>query len=102
MVGLQGRFAPPITKIRDLMKEGRIGKVSSGELHASGGTNDREILPSSLLYFTQRSVGGNIFTIGLGHTVRYPSTDKTPLPISKKKVSPYKMLNFTRTMHGQN
>jgi len=26
--------------------------------------------------------------------MRYPSTDKTPLPISKKKVSPYKMQFF--------
>ncbi|KAF4973156.1 hypothetical protein FSARC_500 [Fusarium sarcochroum] len=67
LVGLQGRFAPPIKKIRDLVREGRIGKVLSSELHAAGGTNDREILPSFLQYFTQRAVGGNIYTIGLGH-----------------------------------
>ncbi|KAF5667808.1 GAL80-like transcription co-repressor [Fusarium heterosporum] len=68
LVGLQGRFAPPIVKIRDLVKEGRIGKILSSELHAAGGTNDRDILPSSLQYFTERAVGGNIFTIGLGHS----------------------------------
>ncbi|KAF4989955.1 hypothetical protein FGRMN_8797 [Fusarium graminum] len=67
LVGLQGRFAPPIVKIRNLIKEGRIGKILSSELHAAGGTNDRDILPSSLQYFTERAVGGNIFTIGLGH-----------------------------------
>ncbi|WZH45247.1 GAL80-like transcription co-repressor [Fusarium acuminatum] len=67
LVGLQGRLAPPVVKIRELLKEGRIGKVLSSELHASGGTNDREILPASLQYFTQRAVGGNIYTIGLGH-----------------------------------
>ncbi|KAI1029472.1 hypothetical protein LB504_010817 [Fusarium proliferatum] len=67
IVGLQGRYAPPIKKLREIIKEGRIGKVVSAELYASGGTNDREILPSSLEYFTQRAVGGNIFTIGLGH-----------------------------------
>ncbi|KAM0344149.1 hypothetical protein ACHAPU_007871 [Fusarium lateritium] len=67
LVGLQGRFAPPIVKIRDLVREGRIGKVLSSELHAAGGTNDRDILPSSLQYFTERAIGGNIFTIGLGH-----------------------------------
>ncbi|ENH63876.1 Galactose/lactose metabolism regulatory protein GAL80 [Fusarium oxysporum f. sp. cubense race 1] len=67
IVGLQGRYAPPIKKLREIVKEGRIGKVVSAELYASGGTNDREILPASLEYFTQRAVGGNIFTIGLGH-----------------------------------
>ncbi|KAG5823652.1 hypothetical protein H9Q74_006254 [Fusarium xylarioides] len=67
IVGLQGRYAPPIKKLREIVKEGRIGKIVSAELYASGGTNDREILPSSLEYFTQRDVGGNIFTIGLGH-----------------------------------
>ncbi|KAF5986354.1 transcription co-repressor GAL80 [Fusarium coicis] len=67
IVGLQGRYAPPIKKLRGLVMEGRIGKIVSAELYASGGTNDREILPPSLEYFTQRAVGGNIFTIGLGH-----------------------------------
>ncbi|KAF5682530.1 transcription co-repressor GAL80 [Fusarium circinatum] len=67
IVGLQGRYAPPIKKLREIIREGRIGKVVSAELYASGGTNDREILPSNLEYFTQRAVGGNIFTIGLGH-----------------------------------
>ncbi|KAF5694531.1 GAL80-like transcription co-repressor [Fusarium denticulatum] len=59
IVGLQGRYAPPIKKLRDLVREGRIGKIVSAELYASGGTNDREILPSSLEYFTQRAVGAN-------------------------------------------
>ncbi|CAG7564408.1 unnamed protein product [Fusarium equiseti] len=67
VVGLQGRFAPPVVKIRDLIREGRIGKIVSAELKAAGGTNDREILPTSLKYFTQRPIGGNTFTIGLGH-----------------------------------
>lgn len=68
IVGLQGRYAPPIKKLREIVKEGKIGKVVSAELYAAGGTNDREILPASLEYFTQRAVGGNIFTIGLGHS----------------------------------
>ncbi|OBS18798.1 hypothetical protein FPOA_10526 [Fusarium poae] len=67
LVGLQGRLSPPVVKIRELLSEGRIGKVLSSELHASGGTNDREILPSTLQYFTQRAIGGNDFTIGLAH-----------------------------------
>ncbi|KAM0424169.1 hypothetical protein ACHAPT_010538 [Fusarium lateritium] len=67
IVGLQGRVARPIAKVYELLQQGRIGKVLSSELRASGGTNDREILPSTLKYFTQRAVGGNIYTIGLGH-----------------------------------
>ncbi|KAF4983546.1 hypothetical protein FZEAL_1081 [Fusarium zealandicum] len=67
IVGLQGRLAPPIAKIRSLVKEGRIGKVLSSELHAAGGTNSRDTIPSSLQFFTQRAIGGNIYTIGLGH-----------------------------------
>ncbi|RGP80264.1 hypothetical protein FLONG3_1565 [Fusarium longipes] len=67
LVGLQGRLSPPVVKIRELLNEGRIGKVLSSELHGTGGTNDREILPSTLQYFTQREVGGNVFTIGLAH-----------------------------------
>ncbi|KAF5724545.1 transcription co-repressor GAL80 [Fusarium mundagurra] len=32
IVGLQGRYAPPIKKLREIIKEGRIGKVVSAEL----------------------------------------------------------------------
>lgn len=67
-VGLQGRFAPPIVKIRELISEGKIGKILSSELHGTGGTVDREILPTTLQYFSQRAVGGNGFIIGLGHS----------------------------------
>ncbi|KAJ4312008.1 hypothetical protein N0V84_010163 [Fusarium piperis] len=67
IVGLQGRLAPPIVKIHEALQQGRIGKVLSSELRASGGTNDRDVLPSILDYFTERAVGGNIYTIGLGH-----------------------------------
>ncbi|KPM41812.1 hypothetical protein AK830_g4754 [Neonectria ditissima] len=67
LVGLQGRLAPPVLKLRDLLQEGRIGKVLSSELHAAGGSMDRDLLPTGLKYFTDRAVGGNIVTIGLGH-----------------------------------
>ncbi|GKT40363.1 dehydrogenase aclE [Colletotrichum spaethianum] len=66
-VGVQGRFAPTVLKIRELLKEGRIGKVLSSELRVTGGSNDREILPVGLKYFAQREVGGNMVTIGFGH-----------------------------------
>ncbi|WQF84656.1 Putative gfo/Idh/MocA-like oxidoreductase, NAD(P)-binding domain superfamily [Colletotrichum destructivum] len=66
-VGVQGRFAPALLKVRELLEEGRIGKVLSSEIKASGGSIDREILPVGLKYFAQREIGGNIVTIGFGH-----------------------------------
>ncbi|KAK3693134.1 hypothetical protein B0T22DRAFT_400902 [Podospora appendiculata] len=67
VVGLQGRVAPLTVKVKALVQSGRIGKVLSSELRATGGSNDRDVLPPGLAYFTQREVGGNFYTIGVGH-----------------------------------
>lgn len=67
IVGLQGRLAPPVVRLRELLEEGAIGKVLSSEVRGAGGTNDRASLPPGLAYFTDRSVGGNVYTIGFGH-----------------------------------
>jgi predicted dehydrogenase len=68
-VGLQGRWAPPVVKLRELLNggSGKLGKVLSAEVRAYGGTNDREVLPTGLKYFAQREVGGNPIVIGFGH-----------------------------------
>jgi hypothetical protein len=68
-VGLQGRWTPPVTKLRELLNggSGKLGKVLSAEVRAYGGTNDREILPTGLKYFAQKEVGGNPIVIGFGH-----------------------------------
>lgn len=67
LVGHQGREAPPIVKLRQLLEQGSIGKILSSEIRAFGGSVDREALLPGLKYFTDRSVGGNIVTIGVGH-----------------------------------
>ncbi|KAL7944935.1 hypothetical protein V8C42DRAFT_324127 [Trichoderma barbatum] len=67
LVGNQGREAPPIVKVRQLLEQGSIGKILSSELRAFGGSVDREALTSGLKYFTDRAIGGNIVTIGVGH-----------------------------------
>ncbi|KAH8654882.1 hypothetical protein BGZ61DRAFT_434870 [Ilyonectria robusta] len=67
IVGLQGRVAPPVVKLRHLLQQGRIGQVLSSEIHAAGGTMDRDLLSPGLKYFTDKAIGGNVFTIGLGH-----------------------------------
>ncbi|KAL8403329.1 hypothetical protein RB594_008544 [Gaeumannomyces avenae] len=67
MVGVQGRVAPPVLKVRELLRQGRIGKVLSSEVLANGGLNSRDSIPASLEYFTDKAIGGNIYTIGFGH-----------------------------------
>ncbi|KAK8128209.1 hypothetical protein PG984_009317 [Apiospora sp. TS-2023a] len=72
VVGLQSWFAPSIVALRDLLAGGRrIGKVLSSEVRAAGGTLDRATLPPFLEYFADRDIGGNAFTIGLGHLFDY-------------------------------
>ncbi|KAK9414042.1 hypothetical protein SUNI508_11368 [Seiridium unicorne] len=67
VVGLQGRFTPPLIKLRELIASGRIGKVLSSKVSAFGGAMHRENLTNGLRYFTDRKVGGNFLTIGFGH-----------------------------------
>ncbi|KAK3291132.1 uncharacterized protein B0H64DRAFT_478452 [Chaetomium fimeti] len=67
VVGLQGGLAAVALKLRALLEEGRIGKVLSSEVRAFGGLNDRETMPEGLQYFSERAVGGNIYTIGFAH-----------------------------------
>jgi predicted dehydrogenase len=67
VVGLQGVRAPVVKRLTELLEEGRIGKVVSSELRVFGGMNDREVMPEGLGYFTEREVGGNIYTIGFAH-----------------------------------
>ncbi|UNI24960.1 hypothetical protein JDV02_010673 [Purpureocillium takamizusanense] len=67
IVGMQGRVAPPLVKLKQLLAEGRIGRVLSSEARAFGGSHDRERLMVGLRCFTELDVGGNIVTIGFGH-----------------------------------
>ncbi|GJN86268.1 hypothetical protein PLIIFM63780_009847 [Purpureocillium lilacinum] len=67
LVGMQGRVAPPVVKLQQLIGEGRIGKVLSSEVRAFGGSHDRERLAVGLKCFTELDIGGNIVTIGFGH-----------------------------------
>lgn len=68
MVGLQSRSSPVILKVKSLIDQGQIGKVLSSSVDAIGATNDRNSIPTSLKYFTDKSVGGNILTIFIGHS----------------------------------
>ncbi|KAH6640153.1 hypothetical protein F5144DRAFT_559524 [Chaetomium tenue] len=67
VVGLQGGLAAPTLKVKALLEEGRIGRVLSSEVRVFGGLSGRESVPEGLAYFTERAVGGNIYTIGFAH-----------------------------------
>ncbi|KAI0158801.1 hypothetical protein BJ166DRAFT_528487 [Pestalotiopsis sp. NC0098] len=67
IIGLQGWYSPVVLKVKELLGSGRIGKVLSSQVHAAGGTKDREAFASGIKYFTDKSIGGNVITIILGH-----------------------------------
>lgn len=67
LVGLQGRVTAPIDAVRGILEQGRIGKVLSSEVKASGGAGVRDAVPQSLKYFTQLKTGGNMVMVGFGH-----------------------------------
>ncbi|GKZ36206.1 hypothetical protein AbraIFM66950_007202 [Aspergillus brasiliensis] len=70
-VGLQGRFAPAVLKVKEILRSGQLGRLLSTEVRGFGGTHDREFLPPGLKYFSQREVGGNPIVIGFGHMIDY-------------------------------
>lgn len=67
IVGIQGRSAPVAGKLKELVEGGRIGKVLSVDVRVFGGMGDRIKLPEGLGYFTDRQIGGNVYTIGFAH-----------------------------------
>lgn len=77
-VGLQGQLAPVVQKVRELVREGSLGKVLSSEVRAFGGTLDRVTIKEGLRYFADSKVGGNVYMIGFAHSkVPPPSSGKT-------------------------
>ncbi|RAR01493.1 putative oxidoreductase [Stemphylium lycopersici] len=72
-VGLQRRWSPPVLALRDILAggKGNLGKVLSSQVQTSGGTMDREILPTGLSYFADKDVGGNPIVIGVGHVLDF-------------------------------
>jgi predicted dehydrogenase len=67
MIGAQGKAPAVVAKIHELLEQGCIGKVLSCDIRAAGGSNDRLAFIEFIDYFTQRSVGGNFATIGVGN-----------------------------------
>lgn len=68
MIGLQARQAPIVLKIKELVNQGRVGRVLSSTVVASAG-NFGPSEPVRMKYFTDRKVGGNMMSIHFGHTI---------------------------------
>jgi predicted dehydrogenase len=66
-IGLQGRAAPVVRRVRDLITEGFAGKVHSTSIIASGG-NWGEIVSRAGSYIADRANGATMLEINLGHT----------------------------------
>ena len=66
-VGAQAPMDPLIRKIKALIQEGRVGRVLSSTFVGAtdvGGSDQSQ----DLAYMTDRSVGGNVLTIAVGHS----------------------------------
>lgn len=71
VVGLQGRVAPIITKLKTLLDSGRLGKVLSSEARVYGNLWRRDALSEGLAYFAERRIGGSGLTITYAHAIDY-------------------------------
>jgi predicted dehydrogenase len=70
VVGLQGRQATSIKKIKELVEGGRIGEVLSSTWQGQG-TNAGPTANAGREYLSDRSIGGNLVTIHFGHSIDY-------------------------------
>ena len=66
MIGLQGRVAPAVEKVKELVESGKIGDLLSTTFVGSPGNGGAEE-GKGVFYFTDREVGGNMLTIHFGH-----------------------------------
>ncbi|EAU36816.1 predicted protein [Aspergillus terreus NIH2624] len=68
IVGLQSNFSPLLRKMRSLVEGGEIGRILTSTFIGSFGNNiDTE--SKNVRYFLDRSVGGNVMSIHVGHSL---------------------------------
>ena len=71
IIGLQGRVAPAVLKVRQILEAGDLGKVLSSSVHAYTPGGGRDTISEGLSYFLDKKVGGNPITIAFGHMIDY-------------------------------
>ncbi|TID13462.1 NAD(P)-binding protein [Venturia nashicola] len=69
MVGLQGRMDPRVQKLRELIKDGKIGEVQSTIMTANAGGLGGQLEPPGVDYLSKKAVGGNLLTIPAAHSI---------------------------------
>jgi predicted dehydrogenase len=79
-VGLQGRQATSVKKIKELIEGGRIGEVLSSTWQGQG-TNAGPTVTEGREYISDRTIGGNLVTIHFGHSVDYIQHSILPQPL---------------------
>lgn len=67
MVALQARASPLVTKIKEILDSGRIGKVMSTTIVGTFSGIPVDKFPADAAYYMDKNSGGNVFTIQLGH-----------------------------------
>lgn len=67
IVGLQGRVAPCLVKVKELIDSGYLGKIHSVNYQGSINNWQNNAASSRYHYFIDRKVGGNLMTIYGGH-----------------------------------
>jgi predicted dehydrogenase len=76
MVGLQARQAPIISKTKELIASGRIGKVLNSTWNGYSLQGGKSI-GEGMAYFTEKRVGGNFWTIHVAHALDYVQCGKS-------------------------
>jgi predicted dehydrogenase len=67
IVGLQGRMSPQVQKVRELVGDGKIGRLLSTNITADCGGMSADTEPPGVDYMAKKAVGGNVLTIITGH-----------------------------------
>lgn len=71
IVGLQGRTAPVVQKVRQLVSDGSIGRVLSSNITASAGNMGQVDGESTGRLINHKTVGATMLSIHFGHMVDY-------------------------------
>ncbi|KAF7192313.1 Galactose/lactose metabolism regulatory protein GAL80 [Pseudocercospora fuligena] len=71
VIGLQGRYAPIVQKLQEMIVVGVVGQVVSSDVRALRSVFPPNGIPASLEYFTDIRVGGNLITVVFGHVIDF-------------------------------
>ncbi|MGI5350909.1 Gfo/Idh/MocA family protein [Streptomyces sp. CA-250714] len=68
-IGLQARYAPALAYARDLIAEGRLGRVTSATVYAARGKGAGGRIPAWAAYTLDRHNGAGTLEVAGGHTL---------------------------------